>query len=80
MAEQRIPNPRVGSSNLSTPPATFKASAEMLGGLFYICCFCETMFGELGVPPQVSQLDRISGVPDPFTSATIKYLAEMVGL
>ncbi len=29
MAEQRIPNPRVGSSNLSTP-AIFKALAEML--------------------------------------------------
>ncbi|MDP2618405.1 hypothetical protein, partial [Vibrio splendidus] len=29
LAEQRIPNPRVGSSNLSTP-AIFKALAEML--------------------------------------------------
>ncbi|MEZ8675962.1 hypothetical protein AB6D13_21640, partial [Vibrio cyclitrophicus] len=34
---QRIPNPRVGSSNLSTP-AIFKAPAEMLE-LFCICHF-----------------------------------------
>ncbi|WP_208862530.1 hypothetical protein, partial [Enterovibrio norvegicus] len=42
-AEQRIPNPRVGSSNLSTP-ATFKAPAEMLEP-FRFCHFFKVMLG-----------------------------------
>ncbi|WP_205067890.1 hypothetical protein, partial [Photobacterium kishitanii] len=48
---QRIPNPRVGSSNLSTP-AIFKKASTAMSGLFYVCIIMiELQLAEQQLPP-----------------------------
>ena len=77
MAEQRIPNPRVGSSNLSTP-ATYKALVERLEPFSY-CCFWRSNVGRTRRPPGSPARSNLSA-PATFNSLRLRVPAEMLGL
>ncbi|WP_281223643.1 hypothetical protein, partial [Photobacterium sanguinicancri] len=67
---QRIPNPRVGSSNLSTP-AIFKALAEMLEPFSFLVFSAQQRIHRYRKSARVGRLDFS-------TPAIFKALAEML--
>ncbi|WP_227741181.1 hypothetical protein, partial [Vibrio jasicida] len=78
LAEQRIPNPRVGSSNLSTP-AIFKALAEMLEPFSFLSLLTSDIritWRPLVRSPLGCISHRISGVPAQSTSFYVQSFSQ----